>query len=92
MDFVAGLTDFAIFTTISLLWARWSKLNIGLSPPAFRQAKPWVLLYILWCTVEWAIPIFLPAADDYPAWLERFDQRAPFENLVLIVLFAPVAE
>jgi membrane protease YdiL (CAAX protease family) len=91
VDFLTHLADCTIFTTISLLWAKWSKLDIGLSPPAFRRAEPWVLLYILWGTAEWAIAIFLPF-DEYSDWWTWMGELSPLESLIVLVLFAPVAE
>jgi membrane protease YdiL (CAAX protease family) len=91
VELVFPLADFVIFAAISLLWARWSKLDVGLSRPAFRKAEPWVLLYILWCTAEWAIPIFAPV-DDYPDWLASVGQLSPVAALIIFAIFAPVAE
>jgi membrane protease YdiL (CAAX protease family) len=85
------LADFAILTTIALLWGRWSKLDLGFSTPAYRQAEPWVLIFILWCTAEWALSIFLPVYVD-PEWLERWNELSLGEDLIVSVLLAPVCE
>ena len=91
MEFVSYLVVLAILTTPILLWARWSKLDLGLRAPAFRAAEPWVLLYILWGTAEWAISIFVPFEGD-PEWLARMEQVSLVEDLILAVALAPVVE
>lgn len=85
------LADFAILTAIALLWARWAKLDLGCSAPALKHAEPWVLLFILWCTAEWAISIFLPVYAD-PDWQAAMEQLSLGEELIVTVLLAPVAE
>ena len=91
VEFVTQITNCAIFAAIALLWARWSKLDLGLSAPAFRRAEPWVLLYILWSTARWAISLFLPNEVD-PEWLKRMDQLSLGEAIIVIGLVGPVAE
>jgi membrane protease YdiL (CAAX protease family) len=91
VEFVTQLADFAILTTIALLWAKWSKLDMGLSKPAFSRAEPWVLLFILWTAAEWAITIYLPVEVD-PDWLARMDQLSLGESLIILVLLAPMCE
>lgn len=91
VEFVAHLADSAILATIALLWARWSRLDLGFSVPAFRKAEPWVLLFILWRTAEWAITIFIPIEAD-PEWLAWTEQLSLGEDLIVFVLLAPVAE
>ena len=91
MEFVSYLVTLAILATPILLWARWSKLDLGFRVPAFRAAEPWVLLYILWTTAEWAISIFVPFEGD-PEWLDRMEQISLVEALVLSVVLAPVVE
>jgi membrane protease YdiL (CAAX protease family) len=85
------LVDFAVLTTIALLWGRWSKLDLGFSAPAWRKAEPWILLFILWCTAEWALSNFLPVYVD-PEWLEQWKQLSLGEDLIISVLLAPVCE
>lgn len=91
MDVAFHLYGFGIFTATMLLWAAWSKLDLGLSAPAFREAEPWVLLYILWDVGMWAITIFWPIEVD-PDWLARMEQLSFGEDLILTVLVYPVAE
>jgi membrane protease YdiL (CAAX protease family) len=90
-QFVALLASCAIYAAIALLWAKWSKLDLGLSAPAFRRAEPWVLLYILWSTAKWALQLFLPNEVD-PEWLERIDELSLGEAIIVFVLLGPVAE
>lgn len=85
------LAQFAILTTIALLWARWSKLDLGLSAPDVRKAEPWVLLFIFWCTAEWAIAVFSPVGLD-PDWRARMEQASLGEDLIVSVLLASVSE
>ena len=91
MDLAAYLADFAITSAIALLWARWSKLELGLSRPAFGAAEPWVLVYVLWSTAEWAAAIFFPIEMD-PDWLSEMERLSLSEDLIVSVLLAPVAE
>ena len=91
MHFISDLAGFAVLTTISLLWARWSKLDLGFSASNFRRAEPWVLIFILWGTAEWAITIFLPVEAD-PDWIAQQQQFSLGEHLIAAVLLAPVAE
>ena len=91
VEIVTFLAAFVIQTAIVLLWARWSKLDLGLAAPDFREAEPWVLLFILWCTAEWALPIFLPTEVD-PEWRRRMEQLSLGEILLVSVLLAPLFE
>ena len=89
--FVSYVLETAVLTTIVLLWARWSKLDLGLAAPAYRQAEPWILVFILWGTAEWAFSIFRPADID-PDWRSPAEQLSLAEDLVVSVLLAPVFE
>jgi membrane protease YdiL (CAAX protease family) len=91
VQFVALLGSCAVYAAIALLWARWSKLDLGLSAPAFRRAEPWVLFYILWSTARWALPLFLPNEVD-SEWLKRMSQLSLGEAIIVIALLGPVAE
>jgi membrane protease YdiL (CAAX protease family) len=91
VEFLLNLADIAILTTIALLWATWSKLDLGFSMPAYRKAEPWVLLFMLWCTAEWAIAIFLPIEVD-PDWLTRTEQLTFGQDLIVSVLLGPLSE
>lgn len=91
VELVTHLLAFAILSAITLLWTAWSKLDLGLSAPAFRRAEPWVLVFILWCIAEWAITIFFPIEVD-PDWLEYVEQLSLGERLIVFVLLAPVLE
>jgi membrane protease YdiL (CAAX protease family) len=91
MESAFFVLDFVIVTAVALLWARWSKLDIGLSAPAFRTAEPWVLLFILWCTAQWAIAIFVPTEADGD-WLAREEQLSFAEEMIAFVVLAPVSE
>lgn len=91
MEFISYLVTFVILTAFVLLWAARSKLDLGLSAPAIGKAEPWILLFILWCVAEWAIPIFWPIEVD-PDWLTRMEQLSLGEDLIVSVLLAPVFE
>jgi membrane protease YdiL (CAAX protease family) len=91
VEFVTQITNCAIYAAIALLWARWSKLDLGLSAPAFKRAEPWVLLYILWSTAEWALSLFMPYEAD-PEWLKRIDQLSLVEDIIVGTVLGPVAE
>lgn len=91
MDLAFHLYGLGIFTAIILLWAAWSELDLGFRAPAFRAAEPWVLLYILWGTAEWAISIFVPF-DGNLEWLAQKEQISLLNSLVLFAVIAPVTE
>ena len=91
MQLFIHLADFAIYMAIGLVWVKRSRLDLGLSAPAFGKAEPWVLLFILWCTAEWALALFLPVEAD-SEWLRRRDPLSLGEDLIVSVLLAPVGE
>jgi len=91
VEFVSDLITLAIVTTPIMLWARWSKLDLGFRAPDLKAAEPWVLLYILWITAERAISIFLPFEAD-PEWLARMEQISLVESLFESVVLAPMVE
>jgi membrane protease YdiL (CAAX protease family) len=91
VEFIFYLIALVIITAPTMFWARWSKLDLGFRAPAFRTAEPWVLLYMLWGTAEWAVGLFMPFEGD-SEWLARMEQNSLVENLVLSVVVTPVVE
>jgi membrane protease YdiL (CAAX protease family) len=83
--------DFAVFTSIALLWARWARLDLGFRRPAYRAAEPWALMFILWLTAEWALALILPFEVD-PDWLAELEQFSLLDELIVVVVLAPVCE
>ena len=83
--------DFAVFTSIALLWARWARLDLGFRRPDYRAAEPWVLLFILLLTAEWALALVLPVYAD-PAWQAEFEELPLAQELFAVVLIGPVWE
>lgn len=83
--------DFAVFTSIALLWARWARLDLGFRRPAYRAAEPWALMFILWLTAEWALTLTLPFEVD-PDWLAELEQFSLLDELIVVVVLAPVCE
>lgn len=91
VEFANHFADFVILTTIALIWGMWARLKLGLSRPAYWEAEPWVLLFILWNTAEWAISLFWPTVVD-PEWLAERERLTLAEHLIASALLAPVAE
>lgn len=91
MALISDLLDFAVFTAIALLWARWSKLDLGLRAPALREAGPWVLLFIAWVAAEWAIAAVHPSDGDR-GYAEQMVQRSLPELLLSMVVLGPLWE
>lgn len=91
MEFVFYFLAFTFLTAVVLLWAAWSRLDLGLSAPAIGKAEPWVLIFILWCIGQWIIPIFWPIEVD-AGYLSRMEQLSLGEDLVVSVFFAPAFE
>jgi len=88
---VAWLAGDLILTAIVLLWAKWSKLDLGLRTPAFRGLWPWIALYAAWYAAECAIFAAFPPGEG-PEWLDRLQQLPLLEELVLMVVVGPVFE
>jgi len=91
VEVAASLADFAVFTTIALLWGRWARLDLGFARPDYWRAEPWVLLFILWLTVEWALALVLPVLADPEAYAE-LDHLSLGEELFVSVLLGPFWE
>ena len=91
MSLNSDLLDFAVFTAIALLWAKWSKLDLGLRTPALRTAWPWILLFMAWIGAEWAISDFYPIDGD-PGYVEQMVQRSLPELLLSMVVLGPLGE
>lgn len=91
MSLIPDLLDFAVFTAIALLWARWSKLDLGMRAPALREAWPWILLFMSWIGAEWAISAVHPIDGD-PSYVEVMTQRSLPELLLSMVVLGPLGE
>jgi len=94
--FAEWLASDLILTAIVLLWARRSKLDLGLRAPVFKRAWPWMALYVTWCAAEWCAirwRIFeLYSVEDSPAWLNELYGFPLPAQLVLLVVTGPVFE
>jgi len=91
VEFTAQLASFAIVTAGTLLWAKWSKLDLGLRSPALKGVWPWVGLFVLWCAAESALDAIHPIEVD-PEWLEEMQQLSLPETLVLTAVLDPLCE
>ena len=90
MDFVQ-LAQFPILTAVVLLWAKLSKLDLGLRPPSFYGVWPWILLFIAWRLIELLIVTLQPIEAD-PEYVERRAQLSLLAYIVKGVVLAPIFE
>lgn len=91
MEFAAWLASDLVLTAIVLLWAKWSKLDLGLRAPLLRGTWPWVALYIACYAAEWVIFALYPP-DGNPEWVDRLHQLPLLAELVLVVVTGPLLE
>lgn len=91
MPLVFDLVDFAVFTAVALMWARWSNLDLGLRAPALTKAWPWTLLFMAWIGAEWAITAYTPAIAT-EGYAEEMAQRGLPELLLSMVVLGPLGE
>jgi membrane protease YdiL (CAAX protease family) len=91
VSFEAQLIGELILTVVVLLWARWSKLDLGLRAPVMNQVWPWALLYMAWIGAERIAASFSPVATDF-AWLQELEQLSPVENILLTLVIGPITE
>ena len=80
-----------IFSLGVLLWATWSKLDLGLRSPVFSEIWPWTALFIVWITIETIILWFHPLEAD-ARWIDPLEQLSFVEQVVIIVLLGPLFE
>lgn len=92
MDFTAELVSLAIVAAATLLWARWSQLDLGLRRPALAGALPWAGLFALWCAVETVIVVTFWPVDVDSRWLEEIGRLSPLEYFLLSVVLDPLWE
>lgn len=91
MDTTTALVESAILVAAVLLWAKWSKLDLGLRRPALRGSWPWIAAYLIWAGAGWGIELLvLPNVD--PEWLEWLESLSPLEDLVIVVVLTPIVE
>jgi membrane protease YdiL (CAAX protease family) len=91
MSFGGQLIGELILTIIVLLWARWSKLDLGLRSPLMSDAWAWTLLFIAWIVLEQVVSWLSPATAD-GAWFQEQQQLSQGEYILLNVLMGPIAE
>jgi len=91
MAFTAHLASFVLLTAATLLWAKWSKLDLGLRSPALKGVWSWVGLFVLWCAAEAAFAAVHPIQVD-PEWLEEMQQFSLPEDVLLSVVLYPLWE
>jgi membrane protease YdiL (CAAX protease family) len=91
VEFTQWLAGDLVLTAIVLLWAKQSKLDLGLRAPVFKGAWPWISLYIAWYAADWAIFALYPA-EEGPEWLNQLQRLPLLEELVLLVVTGPVFE
>ncbi len=89
--FTAALAEFAIVVAGTLLWAKWSKLDLGLRSPAMRGAWPWVGLFLLWTAAEQAVAASYGIETDLK-WADELDRLSLPEDLMLFAVLGPVKE
>jgi uncharacterized protein len=91
MEILPALVDFAFFSAVALLWARWAKLDLGLRAPTMKGAWPWMLLFLAWIAAERMLTFLFPVEAD-PAWLDQMAGLSLFQSLLLLVVLAPICE
>ena len=80
-----------LLVALVLVWAKWSKLDIGLRAPRIAGAWGWTLLFIAWISLERIVLSFSPSTPDL-MWLEELEQLSLAQFILLLVVTGPVAE
>jgi len=92
VSFLASLAGPLIDIVLAVLWARWSKLDLGLRSPDMEGAWGWCLLYVGWFAAEHVVNTFYrPIAVD-PAYLKELEQLSVPQDVLLSALLGPLAE
>lgn len=91
MNIAGELVTPAIVAGLVLLWARRSKLDLGLRRPTFTGVWEWIAYFILWCAAELAVA-GAHGVDADAEWLEWLDQLTLVQALLLLVLVWPLVE
>ena len=89
--FAREILVIALLTAVILLWARSSKLDLGLRAPTLSGVWPWILLFILWCGLVTAVDAVRPRKIDEEL-LEWLRQHSFIQIIVLGVVLLPLFE
>jgi membrane protease YdiL (CAAX protease family) len=92
MNFTAELVLLAISAAATLLWARWSKLDLALRRPVLAGAWPWAALFVLWCAVETFVVAAIRPVEVDAEWLEEIEQLSGADYFLLTVVLDPLWE
>lgn len=91
MSFAGQLLGQLILATLALLWARLSKLDIGLRAARMKRAWGWSLLLVAWTVSERVFLSYGPIATD-TAWLQELERLPLAQVILLVVVIGPVTE
>lgn len=91
MGFTELFAEPAILGAGVLVWAAWSKLDLGLRAPVLSGVWPWIALYVAWIGVEGVIVAAHPVETD-PEWLRVLDHLSFAEELAIAVVLSPIFE
>lgn len=90
--FVSWLLNDLLFIAIAVVWAKGSKLDLGLRRPAFpRDVWPWITLYLIWLFAEWVHFAFWPSGD-YSSDAEAIREMTLPGSLIVMVVTGPLFE
>ncbi len=91
MNFYEYVAVDTILSLVVLLWATWSKLDLGLRSPIFREAWRWIALFVAWIGIE-AIILWFHPFDLDPRLVDELERFTFAEKIVIIVLLGPFFE
>ena len=91
MSFTAQIIEVVVLAAAALLWAKWSKLDLGLRAPATTGVWPWTLFFIAWVLVEQLVLALRPAAIETDA-LRDLEHLSMAQYLLLMVVLVPLEE
>jgi len=91
VEALAHIVNFSIHIALVLLWAKWSRLDVGLRPPLVGAAWPWIALFSLWIGTERLIATIRPIEVD-SEWIDWLQGLSFLEDFAYTVVLAPVFE
>jgi membrane protease YdiL (CAAX protease family) len=91
MGFIAQLAEVLILITGTFLWARWSRLDLGLRAPNIRRVWLWTLFFIAWVLVEQLLIVLRPAGLQASA-IPEVEKLTAAQYLLLMVVLTPIQE
>jgi membrane protease YdiL (CAAX protease family) len=91
MEFALSVALELFIMAIVLLWAAWSRLDLGLCPPRLKGVWPWIALYVVASGAIWVLDVLLPAEVE-PGPPGSMELLSMGEELVLACLLFPLFE